>query len=363
MKKTLAAVLAAAMALSTASVVLAADNNDADAVIGGDSGTSKNDSTFITIGKEYKADFAVGPFGDDSANISTADLGKMIDKSWAKVTVRVVEGRANLDKVPTVTEEKGVARLKVKFSDNYKPITADKDPVKAVIKVDITFTKDIYWDATDGFNVDKVGGIPDGMKKGDTVHVGEFTFKSGYYETDDYGTDMTFTATEVSNRETVIMGERLSNEVLDDTLNLYFGDTAVWTGKVAVNQKNINVYYDVDEIDTITNEYPAIDFEFITFRGAPSFAKTGEMTFNAIGDKKTVVYTWDGEALTPVSDIKNYDPTYNTITVKNVKKLGTFVVASDVLEEEEPDEPAEPVSSAPVVEEPEEDENPKTGAC
>ena len=58
-----------------------------------------------------------------------------------------------------------------------------------------------------------------------------------------------------------------------------------------------------------------------------------------------------------------YDSTYGTVTVKGIKKLGTFVVASEILEEEEPDEPAEPVSSAPVVEGPEEDENPKTGAC
>ena len=60
-----------------------------------------------------------------------------------------------------------------------------------------------------------------------------------------------------------------------------------------------------------------------------------------------------------------YDPTYKTITVSGIKRLGTYVIASEILEvEEEPEEPAEPVDSTPVAE-PDNDEggNPNTGAC
>lgn len=56
-------------------------------------------------------------------------------------------------------------------------------------------------------------------------------------------------------------------------------------------------------------------------------------------------------------------PPYGTVTAKGIKKLGTFVVASEILEVEEPEEPEEPASSeteAPAVEK---EENPNTGAC
>ena len=64
-----------------------------------------------------------------------------------------------------------------------------------------------------------------------------------------------------------------------------------------------------------------------------------------------------------------YDSSYKTVTAKGIKKLGTFVIASEILEVED-EEDNEPVSSAPVVEEPssqpssnDSDRNPATGAC
>ena len=117
------------------------------------------------------------------------------------------------------------------------------------------------------------------------------------------------------------------------------------------------MYYSVDEIDEIVDAYPDVDFEMIQFLGTPSFTNTGSMTFNAIGGRDTTVYTFDGETLTPLDT--TFDSTYGTVTAKGIKKLTTFVVADQVLEVEEEEEPEEPADETPAVEE----QNPNTGAC
>ena len=173
--------------------------------------------------------------------------------------------------------------------------------------------------------------------------------------------DMELTLTEVDENNVKLKGENLYSEIGAEDFVIYFDDTAAFSAKLSSAQKDVNLFYTIEDISDISDEYPDVDFEMITFKGTPSFTNTGSMTFNAIGGKDTTVYTFDGETLTPF-DITDttYDSTYGTVTVKGIKKLGTFVVASEVLEEEEEEEePAEEVTETPEVDE----SNPNTGAC
>ncbi len=444
MKKTLAAVLAAAMALSTASVVFATDYSieGMDYTVNGD---INGEETPILYGKDVTVllDNVTFEVGGDDYNVSGEELAAKIDDGQITLTPVVTVGANKLAGKPSVNTGvnkvgNGTFKSEVvykatatvagwstedgKFSfpaENEEvvklPIGKNgklaMDPTGAQIAGYVTpkssrwnrvadeafgygyLTKETIYGSTEladeavrvKFKVSDTYGVDDttiGMKfrvtvkkkdvtlggkavsKGDTLSSDEIKFKARYLELNQYNEDMQLTLDEVSGRHVKLDGSKLYDEIGSETFTINFEDVAVFEAKLSASQKKVNLFYDLDEITAITDEYPDVDFTFITFRGNPnpSFVNSGTMTFDAIGGRKTVVYTWDGEALTPLDQYTTYDPTYNTVKVKNVKKLGTFVVASDMLEEEV-DEPAEPVSSAPVVEEPEEDENPKTGAC
>ncbi len=458
MKKTLAAVLAAAMALSTASVVLATDfeMDEYTIKLNGDSSTDDVRDT-IAYGKEYKA-LISSVTVDDIGTIDGYDLAEWVDKGYASVTVTVTEGSSKLAGKPAieirrinsssqttkathtwnwtirdynnniiVRKGQTVGDIPVfdnngtwDFITNYGDVTQTADTAgDPVFKINddvvkyIKKNKDTTNNATYSslltsitgnavtasndlkeesnklgnllrlkFKVTDTYGTSDttvGMKlrvtikksftddngvshvKGNTYTSDEFRFKAVYYELSDYYDDMQLTLEEVDKRHVKLDASDLYDEIGNDTFTIAFEDVAVFEAKLSAGQKDVNLFYDLDEKTDVTDAYPNVDFEFITFRGNPSFVNSGTMTFNAVGGKNTQVYKYDGEALTPLTG--SYDSTYDTVVVKGVKTLGTFVVASEILEEDEPDEPAEPVSSAPVVEGPEEDENPKTGAC
>ena len=364
MKKTLAAVLAAMMALSTATVALAADRFDSDATLTGTLGTADEgaDATFQEIGSDEKYPFGITAFGGCANGLTPEQLGALIDEGAVKVSVKITDGRKNLAYLPTVTEVGNVAQLKLKFAHNYKPITEDEDPVSASLAFDITFTKDVRWDYSKNTFTSVASKtqdpVLDGMGKGDTVHVDAVEFEAAYNETDDYGTDMTFTKNEVSALETVIFADKLIEELDGEELTLYFGeygDLAAWNGKISDSQKDLNVYYTMDAIEGVPElaEELEIEPEYITFMGDVKFYKTGTLTFNAIGGEDTVVYeVVDGE-LVPMTT--EYDSTYDVVTVDGVKKLTSYVIASEELVVEV----EEPVVEEPAVEE----ENPNTGAC
>ena len=433
MKKTLAAVLAAAMALSTASVAFATDTvySDADLSevinISGDVG--------IDFGKEYK--YLVGTTISEKLGIDEYDLGKILDEGWARISVVVTEGSSRFATKPTislvnaitsetVTEtsykwkdvptiefngktvtqdgkavngipvnsagrftlnklnivkvvypgDEGYGALLENVVDGYGPdattvrvevdsnkVTSTKLPVPQLkfkvahtygtssvtvgMKFKITFTEDVTVDGTL-------------FEDGDTIITDEVKFKAEYDKMNDVSTDMELTLDECDDNFVLLNKDgELYDKIGNDDFTLYFEDFAAFTGKMSSAQKVQNMYYSVDEIDEIVDAYPDVDFEMIQFLGTPSFTNTGSMTFNAIGGKDTTVYTFDGETLTPLDT--TYDSTYGTVTAKGIKKLGTFVVASEVLEveEEEEEEPKEPADETPAVEE----QNPQTGAC
>ena len=468
MKKTLAAVLAAAMALSTATVAFAVDHPIDEEDLDLRNWSSDEVITGITYGKDVHRLIKSVGVGDD--NFDGYELADWVDKGYATVSVTVTEGSSKLASKPSinlrrvVTDTTQTTKDKEDYTWNVTLQNADGSvrfregsTVTEFPVFDSTgnetwaglwssadaveLVKDNVWRIKKGVNVqwmtkekDKsykmdfndildwavddmnlvtksnhilenkvsydnllrltfkvadtygTGATTIGMKlritikksftdsngnkrnKGDTYTTDEFKFKAEYYELNQYTHDMQLTLPEVDNRFVKLKASNLYDEIGNDTFTIAFEDVAVFEAKLSAGQKDVNLYYDVDEKTAITDEYPDVDFEFITFRGNPSFVNSGTMTFNAVGGKNTVVYTFDGETLNPLNS--TYDSTYDTVTVKGVKKLGTFVIASEVLEVED-EEDNEPVNSAPVVEEPSSSEapsndgerNPSTGAC
>ena len=432
MKKTLAAVLAAAMALSTASVAFATDTvySDADLSevinISGDVG--------IDFGKEYK--YLVGTTISEKLGIDEYDLGKILDEGWARISVVVTEGSSRFATKPTISlvnaiTSETVTETSYKWADevptiefNGKTVTQagkavngipvssnntfslNKDHIVKVVYPGDDGYKDLLEYVVDTYGPDKdtvrvevdsnkvtstklpvpqlkfkvahtygTSSVTVGMKfkitftedvtvdgtlfeDGDTIITDEVKFKAEYDKMNDVSTDMELTLDECDDNFVLLNKDgELYDKIGNDDFTLYFEDFAAFTGKMSSAQKVQNMYYSVDEIDEIVDAYPDVDFEMIQFLGTPSFTNTGSMTFNAIGGKDTTVYTFDGETLTPLDT--TYDSTYGTVTAKGIKKLGTFVVASEVLEVEEEEEPEEPADETPAVEE----QNPNTGAC
>ena len=439
MKKTLAAVLAAAMALSTATVAFARDTMEGETILENLSTVGTRQT--IAKGKEYSYVISADFVGDDGNEITATELGEWVKDGKANVTVTVTEGMSKLASKPTATVKNIVTAVEGKSTYTWNVGTAtikvgDKTIVedgKAVTAIPVdaggnfnmtqaqvveaVYPKDSRWDdlydtviasahvtekkvgtsstvtapvvqikfkvADDwGTGSDDVGfkfritfkkdvTAADGQTydKGDTVMAGEALFSAKYEIMNDKGTEMELTREECKTSEfrQVLMNKdgELYDKIGNDEFTLYFENSAAFTGKMAANQKTLNMYYTLDEDSDLVNAYPDVDFEFIEFKGKPSFVNTGKMTFSAVGGSTTQVYEWDGEAWEPLNG--TYNKTYNTVEVKGIKRLGKYAIASDILpveeEPEEPDEPAEPVSSAPTTEPDDEGQNPNTGAC
>lgn len=437
MKKTLAAVLAAAMALSTATVAFARDTMEGETILENLSTVGTRQT--IAKGKEYSYVISADFVGDDGNEITATELGEWVKDGKANVTVTVTEGMSKLASKPTATVKNIVTAVEGKSTYTWNVGTAtikvgDKTIVedgKAVTAIPVdaggnfnmtqaqvveaVYPKDSRWDdlydtviasahvtekkvgtsstvtapvvqikfkvADDwGTGSDDVGfkfritfkkdvTAADGQTydKGDTVMAGEALFSAKYEIMNDKGTEMELTREECKTSEfrQVLMNKdgELYDKIGNDEFTLYFENSAAFTGKMAANQKTLNMYYTLDEDSDLVNAYPDVDFEFIEFKGKPSFVNTGKMTFSAVGGADTQVYEWVGDAWEPMNG--TYNKTYNTVEVKGVKRLGKYAIASDILPvEEEPEEPAEPVDSTPVAE-PDNDEggNPNTGAC
>ena len=431
MKKTLAAVLAAAMALSTASVAFATDFDiDGANLVEGDINDGKWE---ILYGEDVKLLVNDLTLEGIASDVSGSELAQKIDDGEIEVSVVVTEGSSKFAAKPSVetgvnTEGNGNYDREVKYlvaaglanatvggvtfgaigSEITKiPVGANGEYTNVEANIvgyvtknsgerwttaaeslvnnwqnaatkDYTFVEnhddtlrikfkvaDTYGtsDTTVGFKLRvrikksdvTLGGVSVG--KGNTYTSDEITFKAVYHELSQYDEDMQLTLTEVDDRLVKLDASKLYDEIGTDTFTIYFDDIAAFSAKLSSAQKDVNLFYIVDDIADIADAYPDVDFEMITFKGAPSFTNSGSMTFNAIGGRDTTVYTFDGETLTPLDT--TYDSTYGTVTAKGIKKLGTFVVASEVLEVEEEKEPEEPADETPAVEE----QNPNTGAC
>lgn len=350
----------------------------------------------------------------------------MMDDNLLSSSVVVTSGKDKLDSIPTVKTVGNTAQLKVKFKDTY-----DTKEVTSKIRVRFTAKKDIYltniysfewydgaeWVkkyATTQTAVDGSDGVDDKadadglsyqeyvdlqkviknsdlhrslklvegetlmLKKGDTITCPEFEINGNYLDITDYGDTLTVTPKEVDDRYIIADGEDLyDNAGSSDKVTIYFGstgDVAALNFKVSSAQKDLNLFYKTDEIEDVTDAYPNVDFEFITFyaqnSGANVLTNSGTMTFNAIGGKNTTVYEWNGKTLTELNS--KYDSVDDTVVVDGIKRLTTYVVSEKKLEAkvEETEAPAtetnapvtEPVTAPEPSTPSDNNENPNTGA-
>ena len=354
MKKTLAAVLAAMMALSTATVALALDNDVDGETVTGSFESIESSATRYDLVYGGAKEYALKIWNEDNTNYYLNDLGEALAKDLIKIDVTVTDGRSLLKKAPAVSAKKDkttgeyFATVKLELKHTYglefKDIDDNKDNrAKIDTRVRVTALKDF----TEGDLT---------MKKGDTLSVDELLFIASYSEIAAYGKDMTITAQEVKDNMFIVDGSQLVKELEDrdtETATFYFDETAAFTAKISDAQKNVNVYYSTAVADDYYEEYPEVAFEAIEFKGSPKFLRKGTLTFNAIGDEDTAVYEVTADGLVEL-EIAEYESTYDVVTVEGINKLTSYLVASEALEVE-----AEVEADEPAVEE----ENPNTGAC
>lgn len=367
MKKTLAAILAAAMALSMSAVAFAQDYPTTGEVIGGAAaGTTNGVYDGPTQAMGSSKTYLVNP-GDVTgrltdgayANVDAIKLASLMNNKKVVVDVSVSAGKSNLSANPTVKVNKNnEAVLNIGFTDTW-----GIDNVDATMRIRITAKADITIGDVDGTGDPRVF-----LKKGDTITLSPFRAEGTYYFVDEYSENMTITSDEVSERRIKVSGEELYNNAdSNDKVIIYFGgyghDVAAFEGKISPNQKNLNLGYDTNEITAITNEYKDLEFEFINFKAQVSgynrFNNSGTMYFNAINGADTTVYEYADGVLTKMDG--KYDSVDGTVAVSGIKYLTTYVIASEELPEDEPEEessspaPSEEVPSTPVG-------NPSTGA-
>lgn len=378
MKKTLAAILAAAMALSMSAVAFARDTQPGNAGIQQGSGTagSSTGSATQTMGKSQSYVINPGPIQIDgkagTPDLSDLVLGRLMNDNLVAVDLSVTSGKNELTGNPKVTAKSGgSATMSVTFKDKWG--TGDSS---ATMRIRITAKKDIYYNTTSGVlgAKDEVinGTTADTLwlPKGDTITLEPFNITATYYAVTNYGENMTVTNTEVNDRYIEASGEELYNNAdSNDKVIIYFKnggyDMAAYEVKVAPNQKDVNLAFNTNEIANLASDYDKVEFEFITFEaynagsGANRFNNSGTMYFNAIGGDDTAVYEYADGVLTKLDG--KYDSVDKTIAVNGIKHLTSYVVASEELTEEEPEE-EDSSSSAPTDEVPSTPANPSTGA-
>jgi len=359
MKKTLAAVLAAMMALSTSAVALAKDTDV--------SGGANDDTAGLSDVKEATADLNEVLYGKTSKfylTVTSGDesytrtLGEALYNEEIKIDVTVTEGRSLLEKAPSVkvmenADDDKFAVLNLPVKHTYST-DIDKKDADISVRVRVTCI------AKDGCTElkDEKGNL---LKKGDTLSIDAIDFAAYYNQLTAYGKDMTITATEVDDKNiednwVVAEMDALREELEDretETATFYFDETAAFTTKISEAQKDVNLYYTTKVADEYYEEYPELSFEAIQFKGSPKFLRKGTLTFNAIGDEDTAVYEVTSDGLVEL-EIAEYDSTYDVVTVEGINTLTSYLVASEALEVE-----AEVEVEEPAVEE----ENPNTGAC
>lgn len=378
MKKILAAVLAAAMALSMSAVAFAKDTQPGTSGIAQGSGTagSSGDSAHQTMGLAQSYVINPGAIQIEgkagTPNLSDTVLGRLMNDNVVVVDLSVTAGKNELTGVPKVSAKNGgSATMSVKFKDKWG--TGDAD---ATMRIRITAKKDVYYNTVSGVLGTKdqvvvagVDGVADTLwlPKGDTITLEPFAINADYNQVTNYGENMTVTNTEVGGRYIVANGEELYNNAdSNDKVIIYFKnggyDVAAYEVKVAANQKSVNVAFNNDEIADLATTYDDLEFEFISFEaqvsGANKFNNSGVMYFNAIGGDETAVYEYVDGTLTKLNG--KYDSVDKTIAVSGIKHLTSYVVASEELpSEEEPaeepsEQPSEPADTTPT--------NPGTGA-
>lgn len=281
-------------------------------------------------GWEVSVDFFRSEAGDQM-QMTSPQLANLLSLGAVRCTVEIPDGKKQLEKTPSIAAKDDTAVLQLQAVHTF-----DTKSSEIILRLRLRMVRNIYWDkvkrdyscALYNENGDKNELI---LQRGTVLEGSDMLFTAHYCNLSSYHSTIQITAEDVQNCNVVADGEELymatdSNKMI----TFQFGAAAAYTTRISAAQKAVNLYYSLDEIEGVASMYPDISFSYVSFSGEPSFIDSGELTFAAAGGEDTVVYSYDGELLSPMITV--YNAQENTVTVRGIKRLGTYVVASESVE-------------------------------
>lgn len=268
----------------------------------------------------------------ETLSMTTSQLANLLETGSIRVKATVTEGEELLRSSPVIVREDDSAVLKMTIDHTYG-IKEER------VEAEITFTaiRNIYWDKKQRDFTRSLRSSQGErnvliLEKGDILISQPVEFTAHYNNLEKYQSTIRLDENAITDREVLADGEELyMASGKDKMLTLEFGDVAAYTTCISAAQKTVNLFYNMDDIEDIAEIYPDYSFCFISFPGNPSFINSGELSFQAVGGENTAVYSYeDGELIRLESE---YDNTYDKVIVRSVKRLGSYVIASDSIDD------------------------------
>jgi len=269
---------------------------------------------------------------NESLIMTTSQLARLMEIGSIRVKATVTEGGELLESGPLVVREDDSAVLRMTIEHTY-------GTKEEKVEAEITFTavRNIYWDKEQREFTRSLRNSEGErntliLEKGDILISQPVEFTAHYNNLESYQAKIRLNEDAINDRQVLADGEELyMASGKDKMLTLEFGDIAAYTTCISAAQKTVNLFYTLDEIEDISEVYPDCSFHFISFPGNPSFINSGELSFQAVGGENTVVYSYEDGELTRLES--EYDSTYDRAVVRSVKRLGSYVVASESIDD------------------------------
>lgn len=350
--KRLAILLMALGIISNSVVIVAAEDNNVEKIemTAAEIGAVEDISHPFLFGESGSWELTVDAFqaeNGEEMQFTSGELGELIEAGALRCSVEMDDSKWRLSTSPNVVVEDDTAMFRIRAKHSYG-VTSQEMVLRICLRVD----KSIYWNEVDriytlSHYITGIAGRENTLvlQKGTVLESNDMLYSAHYNPLSQLGPQIRITQEDVKQGNVLANGEELYMATKRDRMLTFVLDQNIsYSTQISAAQKPVNLYYSVDEIASVSVLYPDIDFTCVTFSGEPSFINSGELVFEAIGDEETVVYTYEGKRLEPVASV--YDDTNDTVTVRGIKRLGAYVVASesiqDIEEEENRISPVEP---------------------
>ncbi len=281
------------------------------------------------------------PGESDSFSLTSPQLADLLEAGIIQIKTAVTEGSSLLRKKPVVVQEDDSAVLKMTVEHTYG---TQAETLWAEIQFIVYHTRS--WNKGEGTYTEesrsRTGARnPLILERGDTLISQPVEFTAYYNHLSDYQSTVQVDSDALDQSTVLADGEELYMAAgKDNMLTLDFEGDVFYTTCVSAAQKTVNLFYSLEEIDEIAESYPEVSFQFISFPGTPSFINSGELSFPAIGGQDTAVYSYEDGELVRLESA--YDTLNDRIVIRSVKRLGSYVVASESIEELPAVQPEEP---------------------
>lgn len=272
------------------------------------------------------------PGEDNSLSLTSPQLADLLETGAIQIKTAVTEGSFLLRKKPAVVQEDDSAVLKMTVEHTYGTQT---ETVWAELQFIVYHN--LYWNKEEGTYTEQSRSStgarnPLILERGDNLVSQTIEFTAYYNHLSDYQSTIQLNSDALDQGMVLADGEELYMAAgRDNILTLDFGGDVSYTTCVSAAQKTVNLFYSLEEIDEIAESYPEVSFQFISFPGNPSFINSGELSFPAIGRADTAVYSYEEGELTRLESA--YDSLNDRAVIRSVKRLGSYVVASESIEE------------------------------